>query len=86
MDALLGAARLDNPGTTEDDWTTFEVYNDDPMQAGGSRNREIYYVVQGDIAALNAIHPASAAAAPEAAPAAAEPAATTTPAPATATP
>jgi hypothetical protein len=79
MDALLGAAHLDNPATTEDDWTTFEVYNDDPMQAGGSRNREIYYVAQGDISSLAAILPptASAAAAPAAT---AEAPATTTPA------
>ena len=49
MDALLGAAHLDNPATREDDWVTYEVYNDDATQAGGSRNREIYYVVpQGD--------------------------------------
>jgi hypothetical protein len=29
MDALLGAAHLDNPATREDDWVTYEVYNDD---------------------------------------------------------
>ena len=87
MDALLAAAHLDNPATTEDDWTTYEVYNDDPMQAGGSRNRDIYYVTQGDIAALTRIAPATTpAAAPAEAPAA--PAATPaeaapTPAPAT---
>ena len=81
MDALLAAAHLDNPATTEDDWTTYEVYNDDPTQAGGSRNREIYYVVQGDVSALTRIAPPSeAVAVPEAAPAA--PAAET---PATAT-
>lgn len=88
MDALLAAAHLDNPTTTEDDWTTYEVYNDDPTQAGGSRNREIYYVVpQGvDIAALERIQPpGEAAAVPANAPAAETPA-TTTPAPATTTP
>ena len=92
MDALLGAAHLDNPATREDDWVTYEVYNDDATQAGGSRNREIYYVVpQGvDIAALQRIQAASEAApvpanAP-AAPATTEAPATTTPAPATTTP
>ncbi len=72
MDALLAAAHLDNPGTRDDDWATYEVYNDDPTQAGGSRNREIYYVSSGDISRLTAIAPPSApaaAAAPEAAPA-----------------
>lgn len=91
MDALLGSARLDNPATREDDWVTYEVYNDDPTQAGGSRNREIFYVVpQGvDIAALARIQaPSEAAAIPANAPAAETPAtteapATTTPAPAT---
>lgn len=92
MDALLGAAHLDDPSKTDDDWTTFEVYNDDPTQPGGSRNREIYYVTQGDISRLATIAPPTAAAAPAAAPAPADamaPATTTTttaPAPATATP
>jgi hypothetical protein len=91
MDALLAAAHLDNPTTTDDDWTTYEVYHDDPTQAGGSRNREIFYVVQGDISALTRIAPpttpaAVPAAAPAEAPAATEPgapAATPAPAPAT---
>ncbi|MEQ1489044.1 MAG: hypothetical protein ABL932_00685 [Terricaulis sp.] len=90
MDALLGAAHLDNPATREDDWVTYEVYHDDATQAGGSRNREIYYVVpQGvDISALTRIAPASeAAAVPANAPATTEaPATTTTPVPATTTP
>jgi hypothetical protein len=87
MDALLAAAHLDDPATTEDDWTTYEVYHDDATQAGGSRNREIFYVVQGDIAALNAIHaPSAAAPVPAAAPAAADGAAPATPAPATPAP
>lgn len=92
MDALLGAAHLDNPATREDDWVTYEVYNDDATQAGGSRNREIYYVVpQGvDIAALARIQaPSEAAPVPAnapAAPATTEAPATTTPAPATTTP
>jgi hypothetical protein len=94
LDALLGAAHLDNPATREDDWVTYEVYHDDATQAGGSRNREIYYVVpQGtDISALTRIAPPSeAAAVPANAPAevpatTTEAPATTTPAPATATP
>jgi hypothetical protein len=88
MDALLGAAHLDNPATREDDWVTYEVYHDDATQAGGSRNREIYYVVpQGaDISALARIAPAGEAAAiPANAPAAQAPA-TTAPVPATTTP
>ena len=79
LDALLGAAHLDKPGDPSDDWATFEVYNDDPMQPGGSRNREIYYVTQGDISRLAAIVPPTAAAAPTApAPAATDTTATTT--------
>lgn len=95
MDALLAAAHLDDPTTTDDDWTTYEVYHDDPTQAGGSRNREIFYVAQGDISALTRIAPpaavapvptaqpaeAPAAPAPADAPATTPPA--TTPAPAT---
>ena len=84
MDALLAAAHLDNPATREDDWATYEVYNDDPTQAGGSRNREIYYVVQGDVSALTRIAPASApVAVPAAAPAATTETPAATPAPAT---
>lgn len=82
MDALLASAHLDDPSKTDDDWTTFEVYNDDPTQPGGSRNRDIYYVSQGDISRLTSIAPPTAAAAPAAmAPAAADamaPATTTT--------
>jgi hypothetical protein len=89
MDALLAAAHLDDPATTDDDWTTFEVYHDDPLQPGGSRNREIFYVAEGDIAALTRIAPPSEpVAVPSAAPAEATEAApaaegTTAPAPAT---
>ena len=88
MDALLGAAHLDNPATREDDWVTYEVYHDDATQAGGSRNREIYYVVpQGaDIAALARIAPAGEAAAIPANAPAVEVPATTAPVPATTTP
>ena len=76
MDALLGAARLDDPSTTEDDWTTYEVYHDDPLQEGGSRNREIFYVTQGDISVLQATAPASDATPGPQAEQPAEPAAT----------
>lgn len=83
IDALLGAAHLDDPATREDDWTTYEIYHDDPMQPGGSRNRDIYYVVpQGvDLARVTALLP-PAEALPEAAPAATAetPAATEAPA------
>lgn len=61
MDALLAAAHLDDPATPDDDWTTYEVYHDDPTQEGGSRNREIFYVVQGDISALTRVAPPTAA-------------------------
>ena len=84
FDALLGAAHLDNPATREDDWITYEVYHDDPTQPGGSRNRDIYYVVPSgvDISAVTALAP-PAQALPAAAPAATEaPAAGATPAPA----
>lgn len=63
LDALLAAARLDDPSTRSDDWTTLEVYHDDPTQPGGSRNRTIYYVVEPDVdvARLTAIVPPRAA-------------------------
>jgi hypothetical protein len=76
MDALLAAAHLDDPAVKTDDWTTFEVYHDDATQAGGSRNREIYYVTQGDITRLASIQaPSAPAAAPAAVAPAADPAA-----------
>lgn len=78
MDALLVAAHLDDPATNTDDWANYEVYHDDPTQAGGSRNREIFYVANGDISALTRILPPSAAA-PVAQPAAEAPAATPAP-------
>ena len=78
LDALLAAAHLDDPSTTDDDWTTYEVYHDDAMQPGGSRNRDIYYVTQGDISALARIAPPAA---PAAAPAPTEAAAPAAPAP-----
>jgi hypothetical protein len=87
MDALLAAAHVDDPATTEDDWTTYEVYHDDATQAGGSRNREIFYVVQGDVGAVTRILPPSEAApVPANAPAADPAAAPATPAPATPAP
>jgi hypothetical protein len=93
MDALLAAAHLDDPATREDDWVTYEVYHDDATQTGGSRNREIFYVTQGDISALTRLAPPTEPAAvptPAAAPASEAPATTTpapaTPAPATTTP
>lgn len=81
MDALLAAAHLDDPGTVEDDWATYEIYYDDPTQAGGSRNREIYYVAEGDISALTRILAPTEPAAP-AAPAETPAAPAETPAPA----
>lgn len=75
MDALLAAAHLDDPTSAEDDWITYEIYLDDPTQTGGSRNRQIYYVVQGDISAVTRIAPPTAVPAPAAAPAAVEPSA-----------
>ena len=90
LDALLGAVHLDNPTTREDDWVTYEVYHDDPTQEGGSRNRDIYYVVpEGvDLSRVTAIAPpaqALPATEPAEAPAATTPAtpAEETPAPAT---
>jgi hypothetical protein len=87
FDALLGAAHLDNPATREDDWITYEVYHDDATQAGGSRNRDIYYVVPSgvDIARVTSIAPPAQSLTPAATPAAETPAATT-PAPATPAP
>ena len=85
LDALVAAAHLDNPGTTDDDWTTFEVYNDDPMQPGGSKNREVYYVTQGDISRLTTIAPPTASAPVPAATAPATTTETTAPAATTAT-
>ena len=84
FDALLGAAHLDNPATREDDWITYEVYQDDPTQAGGSRNRDIYYVVPAgvDIARVTSIAPPAQSLTPAAAPAEAG----ATPAPATPAP
>jgi type II secretory pathway pseudopilin PulG/effector-binding domain-containing protein len=62
---------------------SFEVYLDDPAQAGGSAEREIYVLVEGDTAAMTALFPTTAGRAqlgvdgqPAAAPPAADTAAT----------
>jgi hypothetical protein len=92
FDALLGAAHLDNPATREDDWITYEVYHDDATQPGGSRNRDIYYVVPAgvDIARVTSIAAPAQSLTPAAAPAEAgatpAPAAPAPAAPAPATP
>lgn len=78
IDALIAATRL-----TEG--TNFEVYLDDPTQPGGSRNREVYYIVTGDTEGLlKYAPPAPAGTAPVPAPAApaVEPTSTVTPTPA----
>ena len=88
LDALLAAARLDDPSTQEDDWATMEVYHDDPTRAGGSQNRTVYYLVKEgvDISRLIAIAPPGAPAPAQPAEAPAPPAPATpaaeTPAPA----
>jgi hypothetical protein len=38
---------------------SFEVYYDDPMQAAGSQNRDIYYLFAGDAAALQRAAPSA---------------------------
>ena len=75
LDALLAAAHLDDPKTQDDDWATYEVYHDDPTQAGGSHDREVFYVTKGDISRLSAIVAPVAAASQDAVPAATTPAA-----------
>jgi hypothetical protein len=62
---------------------SFEVYYDDPTTDAGSQNRDIYYVFQGDAAALQRIAPSAGAPPPapqSSAAAAATTSATTTPA------
>lgn len=93
FDALLGAAHVDNPATREDDWITYEVYHDDPTQPGGSRNRDIYYVVPAgvDITPVTTLAPPAQALTPAPAqpaetPAAAPGATPAPPAPATPAP
>lgn len=83
IDALIAATRL-----TEGQ--NFEVYLDDPTVPGGSRNREIYYIVTGDTEGLQKYAPSAPrgalAPAPAAAPAATESTVTPAPAPAAAPP
>lgn len=87
IDALITATRL-----TEG--ANFEVYLDDPTQVGGSRNREVYYIVTGDTEGLlKYAPPAPAGTAPAPVAPAVEPTASTvtptpavTPAPATPAP
>jgi len=57
MNNLLARAQLDDPTTANDDWVTFEVYRDVPSQTGSSRNMEVYYVPDGDIAPLTRLVP-----------------------------
>ena len=80
MESLIGAARLTRG-------VSFEVYNDNPSQSDvGSTNRDIYYMVSGDTAALARVAPASAAAPPAAASSAAPAAPASSAAPASAAP
>lgn len=82
VDALIAATRL-----TEG--VNFEIYLDDPTVAGGSRNREVYYIVTGDTEGLQKYAPSAprgALAPAPAAPAAVEPSSTVTPTPATPAP
>ncbi len=78
IDALIAATRL-----TEG--ANFEVYLDDPTQPGGSRNREIYYIVTGDTEGLLKYAPSAPQQAltpvPAVAPAATPSTVTPTPAP-----
>jgi hypothetical protein len=57
MEALVAAARLKLG-------KSFEVYNDDPKQAGGSADREIYYMVEGDTSQLTKVLPPMQTSAP----------------------
>ncbi|MEJ0059677.1 MAG: hypothetical protein WDM79_08965 [Terricaulis sp.] len=91
MEALIASARLVRG-------KSFEIYHDDATQVGGSINREIFYLVEGDTAQLTRLAPpaalptpapapaAPAAAAPAATPAPGTPAPAATPAPATPAP
>lgn len=66
MEALVGAARLTLG-------KSFEVYKDDPTKPGGSVDREIYYLVEGDASQLSKILPPRASDALAGAPALAAP-------------
>ncbi|MBU6372743.1 MAG: GyrI-like domain-containing protein [Alphaproteobacteria bacterium] len=91
IEAAIAASRGEKAGPS------FEVYLDDPTQAGGSVKRHIYQIVKGDLTTLRALSspgatmtpaaPAAPAAAPaEPAPAAPAAPAPAAPAPATTTP
>jgi hypothetical protein len=88
MDTLLAATRLDDPTRSDDDWLTFEAYNDDASQAGGSRNRTIYYVVPPgvDISRLTALVPPASGPGSAAAPASDTPTPATAPSQSSAAP
>lgn len=64
MEALIAAARLEQG-------RSFEIYYDDPTQAGGSVRREIYYLVNGDVSRLAQLAPSAGVPVPIAPPAAA---------------
>lgn len=49
VESLIKAAHLKRSGPS------FEIYMDDVTQPGGSRNREIYHLIEGDVAALEKI-------------------------------
>jgi len=63
MEALIAAARLTQG-------RSFEIYHDDATQTGGSINREVFYMVEGDTARLTELAPPTAAPPPAAEPAA----------------
>ncbi len=64
MEAMIAAARLEQG-------RSFEVYYDDPTQVGGSASRDIFYLVNGDLARLAQLAPSAGVPAPrEPAPAA----------------
>lgn len=49
IESLITASHLKRSGPS------FEIYNDDPTQAGGPMDREIYHIVEGDTDALKKI-------------------------------
>ncbi|MGE0047083.1 MAG: GyrI-like domain-containing protein, partial [Hyphomonadaceae bacterium] len=57
MESMISAARLTRG-------RSFEIYHDDPAQAGGSVDREIYYLVTGDVTRLAQVAPSAAVTAP----------------------
>ena len=75
VDALLAATRVEESGPY------FEIYNDDPTQQGGPRNREVYYIVTGDTQRMMQVAPPASAQAPPMATPLPAPASTVTPTP-----